>query len=318
MAIADFQDGWHTRRTWTERGLHKRMLDANDILSRPLFLIAATEKSGTTWLQIMLDAPPNVLCRGEGQFAGVLTPAIGQALKDYSEFIAGLNEKVFNETPPFPVFNAEDQAEMVRLAAARLWAKCDVADETVILGEKTPGNVRAIGTLERMFPDSRYIFIVRDCRDVVVSGHAHLRRQHGAAGDEPIENYAKRGATVWAGDVARASEAAKNAPGRTLTLRYEDLHQDPVPPLRQACLFLGVDDGDEIIHACVEAGRFENLSGGRSRGIEDVGSQFRKGIVGDWCNVLPREARAVIAEKAGDALRELGYAQDDTWGDADG
>lgn len=289
------------------------MLDANDILSRPLFFIAATEKSGTTWLQIMLDAHPNIVCRGEGQFAGRLTPAIGHALKDYSDFIAGLNEKVFNETPPFPVFDAEDQAEMVRIAAARLWAKCEVADETLILGEKTPGNVRALDVLERMFPDSRYIFIVRDCRDVVVSGHAHLKRQYGADGDEPIANYAKRVATVWAGDTARAAEAAKQFPGRTLTIRYEDLHQDPVPPLRSTFAFLDVDDSDDVIQACIEAGRFENLSGGRSRGAEDAGSQFRKGIVGDWRNVLSREARSVIAEKAGDALKNLGYADDDSW-----
>ncbi len=294
------------------------MLNADEILSRTLFFIAGTEKSGTTWLQIMLDAHPNVVCRGEGQFAERLTPAIGQALKGYSDFITGLNEKVFRERPPFPVFDGNDQAALVRLAAARLWAKCGITDGTRALGEKTPGNIRSLGVLERMFPNSRYIFIVRDCRDVVVSGHAHLKRQHGAAGDEPIEKYAKRVATVWAGDVHRAAEAAETLPGRTMTLRYEDLHQDPSPSLRRAFSFLEVDDNDEIVQSCIEVGRFENLTGGRSRGAEDADSQFRKGIVGDWRNVLSREARAAIAEKAGSALRDLDYVKDDKWIDEDG
>ncbi len=69
--------------------------EIEDILSRQLFFIAATEKSGTTWMQLMLDAHPEIACRGEGQFVSKLAGCLGGALNDYSSFIEGLNEKVF-------------------------------------------------------------------------------------------------------------------------------------------------------------------------------------------------------------------------------
>lgn len=294
-----------------------QITDADAILSRQLFFIAATEKSGTTWLQMMLDAHPNVVCRGEGQFAGCLTPMLGRAMREYSDFITGLNRQVFSETPGFPVFGIEDQVALVRFAAARLWAKCGIADETKAIGEKTPGNIRELATLERMFPGCRYIFIVRDPRDVIVSGHVHLKRQFGAKGDEPIETYARRVAKIWASDTQKALAAETAYPGRTIRVRYEDLHADPRGPVRAILGFLGVNAGDANVGACIEAGRFERLSGGRARGAENKASQFRKGIVGDWKTALPVAARAAVAEEARDALRAFGYAGDDSWVTAD-
>ena len=289
------------------------MLSDDDILSRQLFFIAATEKSGTTWLQLMLDAHPSVTCRGEGQFASKLAPVLYQALNEYGTFIDELNNKVFSELPPFPGFDALDQAALVRFAAARLWAKCGVDAGTVAIGEKTPANIRCLPTLRHLFPGCKFVFIVRDGRDVVVSGCAHLRRQHGALGDEPIVNYARRVAKIWAADVGRAATAMAERPDESILVRYEDLHADPESPLSHVLSFLGVDASAEHLSQCIAAGRFSTLSGGRERGQENPSSQFRKGVVGDWRASLPPEARAVVEEEAGAALRSLGYEHDGNW-----
>lgn len=287
--------------------------NVEDILSRQLFFIAATEKSGTTWMQMMLDGHPEIACRGEGQFVTKLAGLLGGAMNDYSKFIGGLNDKVFSETAGFPVFDRTDLSHMIRMSAGLLLAKYPIADTTLAIGEKTPGNVRCLQALQALFPKAKFVLMVRDVRDIVVSGHVHLKRQHGAAGEEPIAGYARRVAKIWAQDVARARTFMDTKAAECIMVPYETLHRQPDESIKSVLDVLNVSADDSAIRSCVEAGRFENLAKGRARGQEDSGSQFRKGIVGDWKNALTEEARSAIHVEAGATLAQLGYITDDTW-----
>ena len=62
-----------------------RALDT--ILERRLFFVAGQGKSGTTWLQLILDAHPEICCRGEGHLGDVLLPALGESLERYNGYI---------------------------------------------------------------------------------------------------------------------------------------------------------------------------------------------------------------------------------------
>ena len=287
--------------------------EIEDILSRQLFFIAATEKSGTTWMQLMLDAHPEVVCRGEGQFASKLAGCVGGALKDYSSFIQGLNEKVFWETDGFPTFDRDDLLHLLRMSSGMLLAKCDLGEEIAAVGEKTPGNVRHLQELLTLFPNAKFVLMVRDIRDIIVSGHVHLKRQHGKAGDEPIANYAKRVANVWVQDVRRAQMFISKNPDRCILVHYEKLHVEPRQCMARVLEHLGVSANEECVSACVDAGLFQILTKGRERGQEDPNSQFRKGVVGDWQRALDQGAKQNIYEEAGDALTALGYTRNSDW-----
>ncbi len=281
--------------------------NVEDILSRQLFFIAATEKSGTTWMQLMLDGHPEIACRGEGQFVSKLAGSLGGGLKDYSTFIEGLNKNVFSETGGFPTFDREDLSHLIRMSAGLLLSKYGITDDIRAIGEKTPGNVRYLQALLSLF------LMVRDIRDITVSGHVHLKRQHGKAGEEPIQGYAKRVAKIWAQDVERAQIFMASNKERCVFVRYEDLHAQPQASMKPVIDHLGIDPRPEMIEKCVEAGCFQNLSKGRERGQEDINSQFRKGIVGDWQHVLDEATRAIILEEAGETLTALGYIDNDDW-----
>lgn len=287
--------------------------NVEDILSRQLFFIAATEKSGTTWMQLMLDGHPEIACRGEGQFVSKLAGCLGGGLKEYSTFIEGLNKNVFSETDGFPTFDREDLSHLIRMSAGMLLSKYNIDENVRAVGEKTPGNVRYLQALLLLFPNAKFVLMVRDIRDIIVSGHVHLKRQHGKAGEEPIQGYAKRVAKIWAQDVERAQTFMKKNKERCVFVRYEDLHAEPQASMKPVIDHIGVDAGPEMIEACVEAGRFQNLSKGRERGQEDINSQFRKGIVGDWQHVLNQATRAIILEEAGETLTALGYIDNDDW-----
>ncbi|MDA8637669.1 sulfotransferase [Rhodospirillales bacterium] len=287
--------------------------NVEDILSRQLFFIAATEKSGTTWMQLMLDGHPEIVCRGEGQFVSKLAGSLGGGLKEYSSFIEGLNKNVFAETDGFPTFDRDDLSHLIRMSAGLLLSKYDITENVRAVGEKTPGNVRYLQALLSLFPNAKFVLMVRDIRDIIVSGHVHLKRQHGKAGEELIQGYAKRVAKIWAQDVARAQTFMANNKERCVFVRYEDLHAQPLASMKPVIDHLGVDSRSEMIEMCVEAGRFQNLSKGRERGQEDINSQFRKGIVGDWQHVLDQATRAIILEEAGETLTALGYINNDDW-----
>lgn len=287
--------------------------NVEDILSRQLFFIAATEKSGTTWMQMMLDAHPEIACRGEGQFVTKLAGSLGGALNDYSTFIEGLNKNVFSETDGFPTFDRDDLSHIIRMSAGMLLSKYGIADSVRAVGEKTPGNVRYLQALLALFPNAKFVLMVRDIRDIIVSGHIHLKRQHGKAGEEPIQGYAKRVAKIWVQDVERAQVFMEKNRDRCVLVRYEDLHANPYKSLSPIIEHIGVVASTEMISSCIEAGSFKNLSKGRERGQEDINSQFRKGIVGDWQHVLDEPTCAVICEEAGKMLVALNYTENTDW-----
>ncbi|MDA0998014.1 MAG: sulfotransferase, partial [Proteobacteria bacterium] len=222
------------------------------VREKQLFFIAATEKSGTTWLQIMLDAHPEAACRGEGQFATRLAPGIEQAVKNYSAFIGDLNAKTFAETKGFPILTEAQTLDLERTAAYMLLANYGAGPDIKAVGEKTPGNIRELDRLKVLFPEAKFIFMIRDGRDVVVSGYSHISRLYAAeAAAESLENYARRTALAWRDDYLRARAFIDANPAAGVMVRYEALHADPAPHLARIFAFLGINASAAVVRGCI-------------------------------------------------------------------
>ncbi len=277
---------------------------------KTIFFVAGTEKSGTTWLQMLLDHHPQARCRGEGQIATKLWPELRRALDDYSAFVSGLNQNVFSEIEHFPPFREESIRAIQAFAAMLLLSEYGDDASLLAVGEKTPGHLRTLQRLRTLFPNARFVFICRDGRDIAVSGWYHLKRQYGAEKAEPLPAYAKRIASIWRQDYERAMAFSAGNPGACVHLRYEDLHQNPAPELVRVFDFLGLDSSIDIVEDCLAACNFGALAGGRERGQESLESHFRKGIVGDWRNHFDADTRAMFDAEAGDLLAKLGYTRE--------
>ena len=279
-----------------------RRLDSKDV-----FFIAGTEKSGTTWLQMLLDHHPQARCRGEGQIATRLWPELRKALHEYSSFVDSLNQHVFQEINHFPSFSEQSIRAIQAFSAMVLLSEFGDAPETLAVGEKTPGHLRNLDRLKLLFPRARFVLICRDGRDIAVSGWYHLKRQYGEESAGSLPDYAARIAKVWRQDYGKAVAFKALHPEDCLQLRYEDLHAEPGPQLTRVLQFLGLDASPEIVSACVDACDFGSLSGGRERGQENLKSHFRKGIVGDWRNHFDADTLAMFDAEAGELLDALGY-----------
>ncbi len=279
-------------------------------LQKQIFFVAGTEKSGTTWLQMMFDRHPESVCKGEGQFATKLWPTLRRGLDEYSAFIGELNQKVFSEIDHFPVFKEPSIRAVQTFGASLLLSEYGDQEGIKAVGEKTPGHLRTLDRLKVLFPKAKFVFIFRDGRDIAVSGWYHLQRQYGNDKVEALRDYTQRIAKVWHNDYEKVLTFAELHPKDCATVRYEDLHTDPLPEMTRLLDFLGLDSCPVTVQPCIDACNFSKLAGGRERGQENQKSHFRKGIVGDWCNHFDRESWSVFDAEAGDLLEKLGYTRD--------
>jgi hypothetical protein len=176
------------------------------------------------------------------------------------------------------------------------------------VGDKTPEAAIGLPVLETLYPSSKYIHVIRDGRDCVASGWAHLLRDNTAGRFATIADYAEYfAARHWTSYVTLARAAGAHRGTNYIEVRYEDLHADPAREAERLLRFLDVDASPAAIATCVASGSFERLSGGRKRGDSDSKSHFRKGVVGDFVTTLPGDAIDRFEQVAGPLLHELGY-----------
>ena len=160
------------------------------------------------------------------------------------------------------------------------------------------------------------VYVVRDGRDVAVSYYQQSVRKgpdpgefssflpRFAAGE--LDGYGPWGVhvTSWLdGRVARDE--------RLLTIRYEDLLEDPTGGLQQTLEFLGVPVGADVVEAAVEANRFEEMRQRETVSAfhEQEGKQFfvRRGIAGEWRETFSAADAALFDHAFGAVLERLGY-----------
>lgn len=95
--------------------------------------------------------------------------------------------------------------------------------------------------------------------------------------------------------------------GCCFPIRYEDLVSDPQRQLMLVLDYLNVSHSLEILTKVATHNSFQVLSGGRSPGIEDPNSHYRKGIPGEWREVFDNEDLKILSYEIGDYLDFLGY-----------
>jgi len=275
-----------------------------------LFFIGGSQKSGTTWLQLLLDAHPRIACKGEGHVTNHLAQLLLSSLDKHNQKIAHKNRVVFGEMDGFPLYTADDLSYLIGAALLLAFTKPDTGKDLRAIGEKTPDNVRYFDVLHAIFPAAKFLHVVRDGRDCAVSGWFHNLRTDPdwiRTKFPSLSVYAAMFAREWATDIAHADRFAAGCKQACLTVRYEALLGDTTAVLREVLDFLGVTSGVEMVAQCCDAAAFERLSAGRRRGEENRQSFFRNGTQGNWREHLDDAGNRAFADAAAPWLERLGY-----------
>jgi hypothetical protein len=192
------------------------------MMEAPAFLIGA-ERSGTTLLRLMLDGHPDVAWPSEFDFALEWPEARAGAWPDLVDYWSVLSESRQARQCRIVIRAELDFPLLVRSLFDQLASR----SRKPICGVTAH---RHFDRLQELWPDARFIYLVRDGRDVARS-HVEM----GWAGN------------VWAAaSVWRAAEAdwrrlcARVPAERRAEVRYEDLIREPQRELTRVCDFLGV------------------------------------------------------------------------------
>jgi hypothetical protein len=207
-----------------------------------LFFIVGRGRSGTTLLVQFLDAHPAVAMAPEALFLVGLFRKYRRATWDEAtiqRFCQDLRregdlERWRLEFEAIARDAASAATNSYAEMCARVYAACAASRgrrDPARLGDKNPLYCRFIPILTTLYPAARFIHIVRDYRDNVLS-YQHV----------PFDASSPVALAVrWRLYNEAVLDAAARYPDRFLRVRFEDLIAEPESVLSGICEFLGVD-----------------------------------------------------------------------------
>jgi hypothetical protein len=292
-------------KSWDE--ISRRL---STVADRQLFFIGGAPRSGTTWLQQILDSHPNASCKGEGLFAKDLFPPLEAAMAQRSKALQTKNQALFQHTGGYPLPTPDDTEFLAGTAMLLVFSQQagDKDKECQAYGEKTPENVFFFARFKTLFPRAKFIGIARDPRDVLTSAWYFFRKPRPGDDNREAMTEFVHGALPSLAEGARTMLAfGKQHPGAYRMVTYERLRQDPEPAVADLFRFLGLPASADIVRDCLQRTSFVGATGGRPAGIAQDGAFLRKGVVGDWRSTLTPELNDLVLRELGWMFPEFGW-----------
>ena len=196
---------------------------------QPVFIVGMP-RSGTTLLEQILSAHPDVYAAGEQP----VVPRLGRLLK-----------KILKEEQPYP-FPLDDFSPELREHAARhyLWSISEFNSEAPYIVDKMPHNFMNLGLIYSIFPEAKVININRDPRDIAISNYQQnfAARNGGMGYAFKLSNIAReinRYYTIM-------DHWSEVLPSKPFKLNYEDLVADQRAEMDKVLDYLGLEWVDEM------------------------------------------------------------------------
>jgi hypothetical protein len=253
--------------------------------NRPIFIIGAP-RSGTSMLAHALRRHPALWGGEESDFLGPL-------IRDT------LDAHAFGTTRGDLQWLSSQQVEpeeLLRAVGVGINTLYTARSGGLRWVEQTPEYTLWAERLAEMFPDARFLFIVRDGREV-----AHSLLNFAANRKNLTE-----GAELWLRHMKAGTEFEQRYPDRVLRVDFRRFVDDPEAQLRTIYDFVGEPYEPQSLEVVNDPKRV-NSSFTYKPG-ERVGSRWQA-----WSH----EDRATFGRIAGDMLVELGFEADHAWVDAD-
>jgi hypothetical protein len=267
----------------------------------PPVIVLGVRRSGTTLLRVMLDRNPELAIPDESYFVPQLARRHRGSI-DRAAFVDDLRR-----LPTLVEWNLEPDAVAGRLRAGMTPGEAIAAVFEAYAaergkprwGDKTPLYMQHLPLLERLFPEARFVHLVRDGRDAASSFLSVPRGIMTEGWGQPHD--AEGFACQWATEVRGARAlGARVGPMRYLELRYEAFVAGPSAELRRVCAFAGLEYDEGML------GYVGQTDSARKEHQQRLNEPPRVGVR-DWRTEMPAHAVAGFESVAGDLLHELGY-----------
>jgi tetratricopeptide (TPR) repeat protein len=279
---------WEVISTVTRDDFRRWRAEAAELTPRRIALLTGFPRSGTTLLEQMLDAHPDLISSEERDYVG-------------KELLYTLTARR-GATPLLEVVNEREIADIVSERRRYLQAMEYLLGEAVgdrLHLDKNPAYNLVIPLMLRLFPETRLIVALRDPRDVVLS--CYLRYL-------PLNSVSvqflgvKRAADKYALDMSAWLRLRELVEVPWCEIRYEETVADAQGQVRKALATLGLAWDDQILNYR------ERLSGTKqvtSPSYEAVAQPIYTRAVGRWKHYVKLLEPALSTLEP--FIREFGY-----------
>lgn len=218
------------------------------IINKQPFFILGNPRSGTTLFRLMLNSHPNIVVPPECGFAEWFINDFSKLTFNedtYSKFAKAvysskkfetwgvsydsLIKTIYDHAPK----SYRELCFCIYLSYANKFNK-----KPFLVGDKNNYYINKVNHLDKFFPNSKKIFIIRDGRDVA-SSYLNLKKINSDSKYFPnLNNSISEIACQWLDSTNVALEYRSKG---AIIIKYEDLIANAEITLRSACCYLGVD-----------------------------------------------------------------------------
>ena len=277
----------------------------------PYVFIVGSPRSGTTLLQRMVDAHPQIAVVHETHWItryfekrtgltseGFVTPELIPKLLEYRRFP---KMKVGREELE-RLINSDEPVSYPSFVSA-IFDLYGQRKGKSLVGDKTPSYVLSLPTLHGLWPTAKFVHIIRDGRDVCLS-MLNWKKAQVAAGrlatwtEAPVLTTA-----LWWKQRVRLGQEDGIALGPELyyEIRYETLVSQPATECAALCDFLGLLYDDAMLRF-YEGREKADFGLGAKKAWRPITPGLR-----DWRSQMTLDDVERFEAAAGDLLEELGY-----------
>ena len=282
-------------------------------MTNPFVFIVGCPRSGTTLLQRMVNGHSQIAITSEARWVaecfeerrgvtshGMVTPELISYLLNHPRFARlhiGREKLIALMQDGGPVSYPSFVTGIFDLYGRR--------KRKALAGNKTPAFVRKLGLLNTLWPQARFIHLIRDGRDVYLSvANWHKAYQPDKPGsyvtwrEDPVSTTA----FWWELNVRLGRQVGQSlGVGSYHELRYESLVTHPQEQCASLCTFLGLRYDDNMLR--FHEGKTRNDPGlSAKRAWRPITSGLR-----NWGSQMPAEDTERFEAAAGELLDELGY-----------
>lgn len=257
----------------------------------PMVFVGGVPRSGTTLMRAMLDAHPDIRCGEETRvIPRILSLRQGWG-RQMEERWALEDEGVSQE-----MLDAATTAFLLEIIARH-------GEPAALLCNKDPFTLKSAVYLSNIFPNSKFLLMLRDGR---ASVHSMISRRVTIAGFN-LSSY-RDCLTKWSNAIeAMVSQCKAVGRRRCMTVRYEDLVLQPRGTMQRVLHFLNTPWHEGVLHHEEAIGQPGGVSLSRTeRSTDQVIKPVNLEALARWVGHIPADVQQDM-ESIAPMLRRLGY-----------
>lgn len=268
------------------------------------FFIIGAQRSGTTLLRLILNSHSQIAIPEEGTFWMPLLRRYGvNPHKKFSKKELDNCLKYISSNSQFKLWNipCDELIDKINYHSCQdllslmqiVYSMYSEKHHKAIWADKTPSFFRMVPELSRLFPEAKFIHIIRDGRDLYLSWRKI----------DPGKSNIAVCALEWCHKVCTAQkDLLKFRNSNHLEIRYEDLVQDPKKILNSICLFLNIKFEAEMLNFWQQSEKYIGC-----HHSELIFKPLSTHSINKWKKELSDNELQVFENIAGDCLRNNGF-----------